>query len=74
MYISLDYFYFWQYLKKHFRVLLGLKEGDISKPENGTKAEHTGISRINAIENELKNKKKQNIIDTKKSTGYLNSS
>ena len=59
MYTSLDYFYFWQYLKKRFRILLRFKEADIPKPENGSKGEHTGSSRLNAIENELKNKNRK---------------
>ena len=56
MYITLDFFYFWQYFKKHFDVLLRLKKVDTLTTENTHKTESTGISRLSIIENKLKDK------------------
>ena len=47
MYLSMDFYYFWQYFKK----------ADTSTSKNAHEAESTGISRLSTIENKLKDKK-----------------
>ena len=56
MYISLDYFYFWQYLTSRFGGLFRFKKADALTTENTHEVEPTGTSRLSIIENKVKNK------------------